>query len=461
MQPREAVLSTPELLSVIFSALPPDSRLLCREVCTLWRRVLRDRKLWAVLDFSDADYELDEALLIAAAAAAGANGVHTLVLSNPEFRFWDEPCNPDSDLEPVLLRVLRDNEGSLRRFNTFGRHDFSDGSSFDGVMVAEQLAAVLEAAPALELLEAHASAFSAASLLPILRDDRVRLNSLSLTENEGSLSGPSMHELVAALARQRRTLRSLELEGVPSSLAPDALVAVLLDCPLLVRLEIGYAPISSDLLAALGRLLGAGLLQDFTITLYDTALHHLWTSQAALAFAAGLRANRQLTYLSFTNMGLFEARQGNVGAEATILMSLVAHPSLKTVDVADIAHRDKPAPAYVSTWLSAMVAANSPSLSQLYAPHLTLSDADMLPFFSALSCNTHLTCIHAPGRRLSLGYLRDVVLPAVKANTSLEELRVPDDFHSSPTSCFPVGHRGDMSRLDFIAQVEALVNGRV
>jgi hypothetical protein len=371
MQPHEAVLSTPELLSLVFAFLPPDIRLLCREVCPLWRRLLRDPERWAVLDFSEAEHELDEPLLEAAAAAA-AGRIHTLVVPATADTLWDEACSPDAKIGPVLLRVLRDNAASLRRFRSYRYGDEQDSAWYYGELLSEQLATILEAAPALELLETRASAFSTASLLPILRDERVRLDSFMLTE-DASLDRPQLCELVTAIARQRRTLRSVALQSVPVHLAPDALAAVLCDCPTLKKVELGHMTISSDLLAALGRLLGVGLLQDLSLSGCQAA-PDLWTSRtAALAFAAGMRANRRITDLTFCFREMFGHR-GRVGAEATVLSSMVAHPSLTNVRIFSSLLK-QPAPGCVSTWLSAMVAANSPSLIDLTV-YLDLAEED-------------------------------------------------------------------------------------
>lgn len=446
MQPREAVLATPELLSLVFAFLPPDSRLLCREVSTLWRRLLRDpERCWTVLDFSDTVREVDEPLLEAAAAAA-AGRIHTLV-SPASRKLWDDEFNPTSALGPVLLRVLRDNAASLRRVRSYRYGDESGNAWYYGDLVNAQVAGILEAAPALELLETRLCGFDTASSLLILRDERVRLDAFMLCLEE-VLDRPQVHELLTAIARQRRTLRSIATQSVPVHLAADAFVAVLCDCPHLTRCEIGHTTISSDTLAALGRLLGAGLLLDLDLEECEAA-PDLWTSRtAALAFAAGLRANRRITDLSFGFTDIF-GRRGSVGAEATVLSSMVAHPSLKFVRVSDQGDFPRTVPGFVTTWLSAVVTANSP-LGHIHAD-LHLSEEDVLPFYSALGSNTRLHSITAPGRNMSAGFLREVVLPAVTANTSLETIWVPEDLALTSNR---------LTRHQFIEWITALVNAR-
>ena len=263
VQPCEAVLSSPELLSEIFDLLPPDARLLCRRVCKVWRQVLRNPERWAMLDFMHADYDVGEALLEAAGAAAGPNGVRTLVVTNP-FMLWDDDGRLITELSPVLLLFLRANAASLRTFK-YLRHDCDEGW-IKGDPVIEHLAAILEAVPALELLEAHAHANGTGSLLPILRDERVRIHSLKLhSAEEANADQTGMHEFVTALSHQRRTLQRLDLSHADVHLASEAFSAVLSDCPFLVKLSLSSTGISCDLLAGLGLLLSVGLLQSLKL----------------------------------------------------------------------------------------------------------------------------------------------------------------------------------------------------
>ena len=109
----ERALATPAVLAVVFSALPPDTRLRCREVCTAWRRVLDDAALWTALDFREC--KPSEALL--AAAAARSAGRLRLLTFGKVRRLWDSAGRPDAAVGQALLQVLRDNAASLRHFD--------------------------------------------------------------------------------------------------------------------------------------------------------------------------------------------------------------------------------------------------------------------------------------------------------------------------------------------------------
>jgi hypothetical protein len=51
-----------------------------------------------------------------------------------------------------------------------------------------------------------------------------------------------------------------------------------------------------------------------------------------------------------------------------------------------------------------------------------LGDAGLRPLFEALACNTRLRRLCICDSRMSAAFARDVLLPAVCANTSLREL---------------------------------------
>jgi hypothetical protein len=420
----ERVLSSPELLRLLFGALPPDTRLRCREVCTLWRRLLDSPAAWAELDFSEATHALDEALLMAAAVRA-AGGLRSLVIGQSVTTLWDEACFPEAEVGPALLQVLRDNAASLRRFNALGKSGAAPDPDFEPLLCT-QLAAILDAAPALETLEAHATSFDADSLTAVLQRPGVAILRLYLQHDAEDLDERRVRELAAAIACQQRMLQRCELLYVPLDDAPTALVDAFLACPLLTDLDLRCTTVTPDALAALARLLAADRLSRFSFT-ECTPSADLWESrEAPMAFAASLRAARRLTDLSLDGIWLLETR-GAVGAEAAILASLVGHPSLASLNVGTSSTRASAtsAPAMLGAWLGAVVAANAPALARFSFAIAPVSDADALPFFVCLPFNTHLRWIVIFSHNLSLDFMRDVALPAIRTNTSLRHASVP------------------------------------
>jgi hypothetical protein len=73
--------------------------------------------------------------------------------------------------------------------------------------------------------------------------------------------------------------------------------------------------------------------------------------------------------------------------------------------------------------LGALVAANAPALTELNASYSNLRDAGLRPLFAALPHNTHLRSLSVAYNAMSAELARDVLLSAVRANTSLRQLR--------------------------------------
>ncbi len=201
------------ILLVIFSLLPVDMRLRCREVCPAWRAVLSaERSLWVRLDLSVSSgllaRRVTPALLRAAAALAGGQL---------------EALNV-SDSDNVVAEVLAvAAAGTLRELRSSGGESRSFVSLIDiGLQRAPlhspaALHAVLDAAQALRVvkLDLRWCSLSPASVPALVR----LLNASALTElrvgngGEPLLDAPAAVLLGAAL-HASSTLTSLELTGV-------------------------------------------------------------------------------------------------------------------------------------------------------------------------------------------------------------------------------------------------------
>jgi hypothetical protein len=66
------------------------------------------------------------------------------------------------------------------------------------------------------------------------------------------------------------------------------------------------------------------------------------------------------------------------------------------------------------------VAANAPALRELNLDSCHLSDVGLGPLADALPANTHLRVLNCRGNLLSEAFMRDRLLPAVRANPWLE-----------------------------------------
>jgi hypothetical protein len=133
--------------------------------------------------------------------------------------------------------------------------------------------------------------------------------------------------------------------------------------------------------------------------------------------ANALRANTSLTALSLTAIQLWHDAAELVGA-------LTAHPLLRLLDLSDnpvVLDDGGLQAAEASALLAALLLANAPALQTLDVEWCGLGDEGMGPVMEALRNNTHLTKLNC-SYNVSEAFARDVLLPAVRANSSLREL---------------------------------------
>jgi hypothetical protein len=193
--------------------------------------------------------------------------------------------------------------------------------------------------------------------------------------------------------------------------------------------------------ASLARLLGGSALRELTVWCGFAAPPLLDAPGAAL-LAGTLRANSTLTLLRLWFVELW----GDIDAAATLLGALVAHPSLRTLNVADNRAADEADRAAAGAALAALLAANAPALTELDVRDCDLGDDGMRPLLAALAANTHLRSLTCGGNDITEALAADVLLPAVRANGSLRAL----DLGANETDSWP-GER----------DAEMHVNGRL
>ncbi len=85
------------------------------------------------------------------------------------------------------------------------------------------------------------------------------------------------------------------------------------------------------------------------------------------------------------------------------------------------------APAVIGAVLGRLVAANTPALTELSVSLCCLDDESLTPLLQALPHNTHLRSLDMTYNTISAACARDVLLPAVRANTSLRKVFADDD----------------------------------
>jgi Ran GTPase-activating protein (RanGAP) involved in mRNA processing and transport len=100
---------------------------------------------------------------------------------------------------------------------------------------------------------------------------------------------------------------------------------------------------------------------------------------------------------------------------------VTGHASLRVLDfsINDVLEANR---AAAGASLGALVAANAPALTELNVCGCDLGDDGLRALFEALPHNTHLRTLKCTGNEMSEACARDVLLHAVRANTSLRFL---------------------------------------
>jgi hypothetical protein len=387
----------------ILSLLPVDCRLLCAGVCRSWRAALEDRSLWIRLDLSACGVspnkrEVTEALLLAAAARAGG---HLEALSVAGHGF----------LDATLLTVVTANGGALRELRA--QLDFS------------QLAALLRAAPLLQssTLRETVLCHGLAELQRLLRGEpplaALRLESLYCEGPDPDSGEEELDEAavvaLAALLAGHAPLTGVVLWDMPLR-TPAALNAVV-DAAISRRwtsVTLNRCVLSPASAPALARLVGGAPLEQLGLSFDDDLLD----APAVGVLGAALRGCATLTKLKLQSAALWD----DPAAAAALLAMLTGHASLQTLKL----RNNRVAAAHQATAgaaIAALVAANVPALTSLDISFCDLRDAGLGPLFDALPANTHLRTLDCDFNWLSDAFVRDAMLPAVRANSSLRELQ--------------------------------------
>jgi hypothetical protein len=392
------------LLLEVLSRVPVDSRLRCREVLRAWRTALNERSLWLRLDLSPASgvarTAATEGLLRAAAERAGGQ-LETLDVSG---------C--DKITSDALLEVVRANRVTLRELHMRG------DALARSVAV---LATLLRAAPHLHACHAVAYTFKRAEARAMLRNEppfgALRLERLSVRGEEFAAE-----DAILALAADLAActfIRELLVSGAPldTATALDALVDAAL-ARRLRTLRLLNCDVTDHAAPALARLLGGGALAELEI--HSEVVAFLVAPAASVLFDA-LRACSTLTALTLRDV-LFWL---DLDAAAKLLGALTGHASLQTLVLSQnwnwINEADQ---AVAGAALGALVAANAPALTELDVSRCDLQDAGLGPLFDALPANTHLRKLDCGRNWPSYAFVRERLLPAVRANTSLVEVRL-------------------------------------
>ena len=187
---------------------------------------------------------------------------------------------------------------------------------------------------------------------------------------------------------------------------------------------------------SLARLIEGGHVETFELVDNNTTEAAPFFDSAAVAvLAPALRSNIRLTSLCLDENRIW----ADPTAAAALFSSLARHPNLKMLSVCYDAPPTAGADEVVAAAFAELVTANS-ALGGLAMNHDQLNDACLAPLFDALPSATRLYLLHLKGNRLSEAFMRNRVLPAVRANTSLLVLQLDDE------------HAAAREAMDFVKQ---------
>jgi hypothetical protein len=267
----------------------------------------------------------------------------------------------------ALLAVLAANAGALRQLRVL-----CAGLGFMGLADAQSL---LLAAPQLRVLDAELACERVADAQRALR-------------NEGAWALLRLHKIkVKGLDGQN--------EAAVLSVAADLAAHASLEEAFLV-----HAPL--DTAAALDAVVAAALAGCF-----------------ASRTLCSCRANTTLTWLALWHTALWR----DPAVALTLLGAVSAHRSLRQA-VQNLIGQDDAAQGAAGAALGALLAADAPTLLDLDLRDCGLREAALGPLVEALRANTHLRELLLADATASEAFLRQRLLPAVRANTSLRCLEI-------------------------------------
>ena len=411
----------------IWSSLPVDTRMRCREVCRAWRFALAAPRLWTELDLTAASgvvAHVTPELLRAAAARAGGH------LEGLRVQYFHDCCH---DIAPPLLDVVAANADTLRYIRLERGYISAAVWLLEPLMRAVLRQCVVDA----DVQAGHQNAGS------MLRNEHpfqaLRLRSLDFNGDDNMVAADV--EAFAADIAAHPSLQELTLHNVALNTfaALDAVVdaALALRVPKLQLIGCRAGPASA---IALPRLLRANALLELEVH-QDTPV---LDAHAAALVADSLRSNHSLTTLTLRGVRTWGG--GRVGADAVLLSALVGHASLTSIALRTAI--DDNDSATVGAQLGALVTADSP-LRVLDLSNNDLDDDSLGPLVDALPRNTHLLELNISGNDMSDAFAQDRLMPALAANTALQTLQSghsePDDFIAARTTVMTADARAGLT----------------
>jgi len=227
----------------------------------------------------------------------------------------------------------------------------------------------------------------------------------------------------------------------------DRLVQLAISRPF-SQLRLERCDVTEELLPSLSRLLKEGSLEELLLEEVSEEVDDslFFAGPHVAAFCAALRSSKLKTLLmSFKRLELFTS----VPDGLAFIEALCGHPTLQTLSLFENPV-SKEGDVDVGAALGRLLAAES-ALHSLDVSYC-LGDDGLRPLFAAIAQSTglrELTCRYSD---MSAEFARDVVLPAIQRNVSLENLSFEE--------CFRTRERAAQEVYGVLQQATAVVSQR-
>ena len=398
----------------VFLTLPVEARGRACCVCRAWRDALAEPSLWSRLDMSGVCAE-EERFVNMFRGAAGRARTQLCQLDISR-------CHVEME---VLLPVLTANAGSLRglHLHTVCAYTVNVGQAMPSVE------AVVAAAPLLQVLTVENARCLWEDAPRMLRREppfvplQMRRLVVHFSGADGVVGGMERFErFAAALADAALQPALLHVRVFGADTAQPALMGALADVALARRLrELTLDCCLPPAAAPLARLLTNGSLTLLEISEEAVTGYHtpLFDADDAALVAGALRVSTTLTTLKLRDARLCLDMQ----AAGLLLGALVGHPSLRELRITgELTARTEYRIAFGAA-LAALIAADAPALHIFDCSRNLLRDAALAPIVEALARNHHLRELDLHFNFMLEAFARDLLLPAVRANTTLRALK--------------------------------------
>ena len=401
-----------DFVALVFLRLPVDARLRAREVSRCWRALLNEPRFWTVLDFSPGSgvvARLTRALLFAA-GERGRRHLHTLDVTGAKYL----PAEP-------LVQFAAVHGQSLRSVTAPEWPPLS----------ANYVTHLCRSAPLCTLRCRVECTFAEA--VPLLRCEApcALLHVVRLLVHGFCNNRQEVRDFAAALPSHSGKIKVLDVssddvtnDALQNGAVADALVRGIAEAGV-SDVSFSFCRFTPASLPRLARLLNAGCMHSFGISDNGDWQPVFEAGPELTTFCHALRSST-LQKLVLAEVELWQ----DLAASGELLAALVNHPTLKELSLPDFVGATDDTRRAAGKQLAPFVT-HSSALQKLELTWNQIGEAGLAPIFEALHFSSTFKELIVDHEDISHEFARDVILPAVRANTSLRRLnfRYDDEYY--------------------------------